>query len=396
MPESYSIIPDDRRVETETDITKIKAAVLVHLFYMDQVEWSKKYLEGIPSCIDIVIFSSKEDILDQFQDDRYKKIKKENRGRDISTLLVAARRVIFRYQFICFVHDKKEKNPDDKDYVDLWRKNMWDNMLQSSTYVSNILSTFEGDCSIGLMVPLPPHQGDKGAWLKGDWGGTYELVRNLADEIGLSADICYEVPPITYSTVFWARTDVLRKLFSKEWVYTDFPDEPMRDYGEINHAVERILQYVADDAGCTTKIILSSAFASELICQLKEEMNRLWGGMRNVFGIRNYGDIGSYTRRAKKMKQYQETHPDLYLYGAGKAGRDCLRMCTILGIVPVGILVTDMDGTPEDMEGIQILPVSDFKVSVGTGVIITVYETDYQSEIKKRLDRIGFHDYITF
>lgn len=396
MLESYCIIPDGRRMETEADITKVRAAVLVHLFYMDQVKWSKKYLEGIPSCIDIIILSSKEDILDQFQDDRYKKIKKENRGRDISALLVAARGVIFQYEYICFVHDKKEKNLVDKEYVDLWRKNMWGNMLQSSVYVSNILSTFEGDSRIGLMVPLPPHQGDKGVWLKGDWGGTYELVRNLAEGIGLSADIHYEAPPITYSTVFWARTDVLRKLFSKEWEYTDFPDEPMRDYGEINHAVERILQYMADDAGYMTKITLSATFASELICQLKEEMNRLWGGMRNAFGIRNYGDIGEYTQRAEKIKQYQETHPDLYLYGAGSAGRDCLKMCAMLGIVPDGILVTDSKDVHEDMEGIRILPVSDLDISNGTGIIITVYDIDYQDEIKKRLDNIGFCEYIVY
>lgn len=396
MPGSYSIIPDDRKMETEVDISSVRTAVLVHLFYEDQVEWSKKYLEELPDCIDIIIFSSKDDILDQFQDDRYRRIRKENRGRDISALLVAARAVIFHYQYICFVHDKREKNPDDKEYVDLWRKSMWDNTLRSSVYVSNILDMFESEGRIGLMVPPPPHQGDRGVWLKGDWGGTFELVRNLANEIGLSADIRYETPPITYSTVFWARTKVLRKLFSKEWSYTDFPDEPMRDYGEINHAVERILQYVATDAGYETKILFSVASASEFILQLRSEMKGLWGRIQDCFGIRNYWDFDNYLQRTEKIKYFAACHSKLYLYGAGMAGRDCMRMCAVQGIVPKGILVTDVEDAYGDMDGTRILPVSELDLSEGTGIIITVYEADYQNEIKKRLDDMGFCEYITY
>ncbi|MDE5699947.1 MAG: rhamnan synthesis F family protein [Lachnospiraceae bacterium] len=396
MSESYSIIPDDRRVETESDISAVRAAVLVHLFYEEQVEYSKRYLERLPDSIDIIIFSSKENVLGQFQEDRYIRIKKENRGRDISALLVAAAAIVFEYQYICFIHDKKEKCKAHKEYVELWRKNMWDNMLQSPAYVYNVLAAFENDSRIGLMVPVPPHQGDKGVWLKGDWGGTFDLVRNLADEIGLSADIRYDAPPVTYSTVFWARTEMLRKLYSKEWAYTDFPDEPMKDYGEINHAVERILQYVADDAGYETRIILSAAFASGFVLQLKEEMNRIWDGIRSVFGIRDYKDLSEYGQRAEKMKAFSKRHPDLYLYGAGSAGRDCIRMCALLDIVPAGVLVTEMEEDVADMEGIPILPVSDLKVSKETGVVITVYETVYQDEIRERLDKTVFCEYMVY
>ena len=83
MAESYRIIPDSRRVETEVDIRKVRAAVLAHLFYEDQVEYSKRYLDRLPDGIDCIILSAKEEILAQFPSDRYIKIKKENRGRDI-------------------------------------------------------------------------------------------------------------------------------------------------------------------------------------------------------------------------------------------------------------------------------------------------------------------------
>ena len=116
--EIYKIIPDDKKVKTKTTAGIVKAAVLVHLFYEEQVEYSQKYLEKLPDNVDIVIISSKETILDRFQDDRYMKIKKENRGRDISALLIAARSVVFRYKYVCFLHDKKEKNPKDRSVAE--------------------------------------------------------------------------------------------------------------------------------------------------------------------------------------------------------------------------------------------------------------------------------------
>ena len=392
----YRIIPDSRRVETEVDIRKVRAAVLAHLFYEDQVEYSKRYLDRLPDGIDCIILSAKEEILAQFPYDRYIKIKKENKGRDISALLVAAREAIFQYQYICFVHDKREKSPDDREFVELWRKNLWDNMLQSPEYVANLIDIFERESRIGLLVPLPPHQGDNGVWLKGNWGGTFGLVRNLAKLLGLAVEICYDAPPVTYSTVFWARTKILRKLYSREWTYSDFPDEPMRDYGELNHAVERILQYVAEDAGYDTTVALSSTFAAAFILQLKEEADRMWERAGSVFGIRNYRDIDVYGQRAETIRQFQKAHPDLYLYGAGSAGKDCLRMCTLLGIVPAGILVTDRKDAPDEIEGIRILSVSELEISDRTGILITVYETDYQNAIISSLDRMGFYAYIVY
>ena len=84
------------------------------------------------------------------------------------------------------------------------------------------------------------------------------------------------------------------------------------------------------------------------------------------------------------------------MYGAGSAGKDCLRMCTLLGIVPAGILVTDRKDAPDEIEGIRILSVSELEISDRTGILITVYETDYQNAIISSLDRMGFYAYIVY
>lgn len=394
--EEYSIIPDHKRVQSNINTKTIRAAVIAHLFYEEQVDYCQKYLRRVPESIDIVILSSREEILDRFQDGRYIKIKKENRGRDISALLVAAKSIVSQYEYICFVHDKKEKNSSDKEYVDAWRRNMWDNMLQSSEYMYNIVDLFETDSQLGMLVPFPPHRGDKSAWLKGEWGNTFEQTRNLAKELALLPYVNYENPPFTYSTVFWAKTAALQKLLTKEWKYTDFPDEPMRDYGEINHAIERILQYVVEDAGYKSQIVLSATFASSLMLQLKEELNRIWDWCGSLFGVKNYDEMDHYSLRLEKVKQFKRKHSEIYLYGAGKAGTDCMKMCSTLDIRPAGVLVTDMKKASIAVKEIQVSSIAEFLATEGSGIIITVYNDIYREEMKKELESRGIYEYMVF
>ena len=225
--ELYRVISDNKKMETELKIENLKIAILVNLYYEDQVSFCRAYLERIPVYIDIFIISSKDEILHEFREERYQKVKKENRGRDISALLIAAKDVIFRYQYVCFVHDKREREPDIKEYVNLWRRNLWDNMLQSDIYVYNLIGLLASDSKIGMFVPLPPHGKLSSVWLNGSWGDNYENMRNIADELNVNVDICREDYLISYSTVFWVKTQALHKLYLREWKYSDFPDEPM-------------------------------------------------------------------------------------------------------------------------------------------------------------------------
>lgn len=385
--ETYCIISDQKKVVSEINIEEIKAAVFVNLFYVEQIQIYQNYLEQVPDFIDIIIISSKEHILESFRGDRFITIRKENRGRDISALLVAAKRLIFHYEYVCFIHDKKEKRQEQKGYVDLWIKNLWGNMLQSKAYIYNVLDAFQ-DQKIGMFVPLPPYGRDNGAWLRGAWGENFENVKRLAEGLNISGDIYLEEPPVTYSTVFWARPDALKKLFSRDWKYTDFPKEPMRNDGEINHAIERIMQYAVEDAGYETKILLSTSFAASFIRQLHNEMNGLWNQLDAGFGISSYRGLDNYER----IKVFAEKHPELYLYGAGKRGKECLRLCQAFHIFPKGFIVTKIKPAYEE---IPVFAISDLTITENTGIIISV-NWDLQEEIKKELEKREFHEYILY
>lgn len=392
--ELYTIVSDDKQSVTERNIQEVKAAVLVHLYYEEQLDFYRTYLEKIPYFVDVIIISSKETILEHFVSDRFLKIKKENRGRDISALLVAAKDFVFQYEYICFIHDKKEKMPSTKAYVDLWRKNLWDNMLKSGIYIYNILEMFESDSEIGMLVPLPPHKRDAGRWLYASWGPNYQNTKKLAGELNIKADISKELPPFTYSTVFWGRTKILEKLYSKDWQYTDFPNEPMRNDGEINHAIERILQYLAEDAGYHVKIALSSSFARYFISLLHGEMIEVWDKMKDTFGIMTYQGLGQYNSRVKQVEKFSRLCSDIYLYGAGKVGRECLRICQSLDIRPKGIIVTKIeDAVDKEIEGVPLIPTCDVDLERNIGVIVSA-DSRWRSEIVAELEKRKFYRYL--
>lgn len=392
--ELYAVISDSKKAVTERKIERVKAAVLVHLYYEEQLEFYQAYLDKIPHYVDVIIISSKDTILESFASNRVRKIKKENRGRDISALLVAAKDIVFQYEYICFIHDKREKIPSQKAYVDLWRRNIWDNMLQSDIYIYNVLEMFESDREIGMLVPLPPHKGDVGRWLNASWGPNYQNTQALADELSITADISKESPPFTYSTVFWGRTNVLEKLFLKDWQYADFPDEPMRNDGEINHAIERILQYLAEDAGYQVKIALSSSFAGYFISLLHGEMNELWDGMGEAFGIRTYRGLSNYNSRIKRIERFSKECSGIYLYGAGKVGRECLEICRSLNLLPKGFIVTKIeDMADQEIDGIPVMSVCDVKLEQNAGVIVST-ESRWQMEIVGELEKRKFYHYL--
>ena len=70
-----------------------KVAVVINLYYYNDIDGYYRYISNIPDGIDIYIFSSDEKILKKILNDTNKKnitfSLKDNRGRDLSALLVA-------------------------------------------------------------------------------------------------------------------------------------------------------------------------------------------------------------------------------------------------------------------------------------------------------------------
>ena len=98
-----------------TELKKGESAVIAHLVYDDMFERYGHYLKNIPAETDIIITTNtpeKEARLKELYGDIASVRLVTNRGRDMSALLVGCRDILMKYEFLCFVHDKKSSQKE--------------------------------------------------------------------------------------------------------------------------------------------------------------------------------------------------------------------------------------------------------------------------------------------
>lgn len=229
-----------------------KIALVFHLYFLDLIEISKKYISNMPSYSDIYITTNSKEkkmaIEKAFSDLHFKKIKVitiQNRGRDVSALLVGAKDFIFDYDIVCFAHDKKTTQIKPYAVGDGFAYKCLENVLGSAEYVENIISTFEVNRKMGLLTPPPPNHSSFFQTFHSTWANNYNNTYNLIQELNLDVPIHWSKEPIApCGTMFWFRPKAMKILFDKDWKYEDFPTEPNDFDGTLLHAIERIYPYV--------------------------------------------------------------------------------------------------------------------------------------------------------
>lgn len=394
--ELLNIVSDQfTEYETTTETMRL-SAVAVNLYYSDTVRSYLEYFVRVPQEIDLYIVSSNETVISIARDFAARRanvtiLRKKNQGRDISALLVALRERLTQYRYICFIHDKKPNHEYLRKDIEFWIYNLWDNTLKSETYIKNILGILDKQ-EIGLLVPPSPIGDYKDDWYANAWFQNLENVKKLAERMELNADIVYDKPPIALGTVFWANTKALRKLFDIRWDYGDFPDEPMPIDGTISHAIERILPYVAQDAGYGTGVVMTKEYAEKLLLKTQKMMEESFQALWERFRIRNVCQLTHYAAQEKAAEEIFATCGNVYLYGAGDYGRRFLTLLKSWGYEPEGFVVSDGNRTDQFVEGYRVYELKEIRSRENSGFIIC---TNYnlQDEIENSLIEKGFHRY---
>lgn len=387
----------DKFVEHEVSPETIKSSIVtVNLYYPDTVGRYLEYLAGIPQEMDIVIVSSNKAVIDIVKDFAIRRthvtvLKKENRGRDISALLVTLRERLMQYRYICFIHDKKPNYDHLKDDIEFWAYNLWENTLKSESYIKNILWLLEKN-ELGLLVPPSPIGDHMNDWYVNAWYHNLEHVKKLAQRMKLNTDIVYGKSPIALGTVFWANTKALKKIFDMKWDYGDFPDEPMPIDGTISHAIERILPYVAQDAGFDTGVIMTRKYAQKLLLKTQKMMEESFRVLWDRFQIRNVYQLTHYAEQEKAAMDIFLRSRFVYLYGAGNYGRQFLKILKSWGYEPEGFVVSDGRRKELSVDGYPVYEIGEINPKDSCGFIIC---TDYnlQGEIESSLAARGFERY---
>lgn len=373
-------------------------AIVVNLYYTEKVKYYSKYLNKISEDITLYIFSSREDTLLEAKRYLLHKntiyLKKENRGRDLSTFLVAFHPYLDKYNMICFIHDKKEHTPWVKQDVDKWNENLWGNMIASASYIRNVLNVFEAHPELGMLFPPEPIGEYRSAWFRASWMKNFDNCKELAQRMKLSADISMEKPPIALGSVFWARKDVLAKLFHMNWKYEDFPDEPMPDDSTISHAVERIFGYIAQDAGYEAGTVMTEQYASWLLLFVQDHFRHMFSELSNRMEIDNLRQFDALRGQKERSIKYIKAHDTVFLYGAGKYGKVLLKLLREEKMEPTGFLVTKRTEGQDSIDGLKVYEITDPDLkNPGVGIILTVFYP-LQEEMLRELKERGVCDYM--
>lgn len=381
------IIPLQQKIETDIHPFETnKVLVVMHLHYIDTIENYFTYIKAIPKRVDLIITVSDGNVREALEKipgcpkGRYKIVEKENRGRDISAFLVACREEILRYDYVCFLHDKKEKDKVLREDIRKWVMGLWDNMAGSDIYIHNIMDLFHRNPRLGLLVPPFPISDRLAFFYTDHWEKNFELTKKLAEKMNLNTEIDAEKPPLALGTVFWAKVPALRKLFEIEWTYKDFDEEPLKDDGTISHAIERILPFVAQDAGYDTGWVMTDKYAGEQSMYMQNVLKKSFLKLKKYLDIWYIAELDGYEERLEQLLGFVNRYERFYIYGAGILGKKYYRLLKRMKKKPEAFLVSDKGQNEGEIEGIPVRELSEAEIDERTGIVIGMSER-YQQEV---------------
>lgn len=375
--------------------SRSKAAVFANLYYEDEVDECCQYLKEIPQYIDVYIFSSKKEVLEHVRQNMYERaskaclklIYKENRGRDISALLVAGRKYALNYDYICFVHDKKSSQYDQPMWSKSFFYNIWENTLKSRNYIESIIDLFEKNKEMGVLAIPEPIHGCYFSYLGREWGRNFDNTEKLCTELNIKCKLEHNKSPITLGTAFWCRTDAIRDVLEHNFRYSDFPSEPMQQDGTISHALERIWGYAAQSRGYYTGTVMNNEYASMRMSAVQALM------IESVTLLRKYRkcELPSDVLNPfeERLREYCEKYSTVFIYGAGDIGRKCAEWFEKQGIKYAGFIVSEGEN-----RGDNIYKLSEVSLQENTGVVVAVSKK-YEQEIVENLEHVNYNRYFT-
>lgn len=395
----YFLLPEDVLVGGFLVCENVNAAVIVCLYYEESVYQYLSYVDNIPFSFHIYIVSSNKNLYEiirtyicQNRNRKITLIKSKNRGRDISALLVASREIILNYEYICFTHDKKTKEWYPDNDFELWIENLWGNSLGSENYIKNVVNLLEKNKELGVLVPPEPIGSYINGWHINAWGNNYDLAQELVQSLDINCNLDVNKSPITLGTVFWAKSEAIKKIFEKKWNYTDFDEEPLKEDGTLSHAIERIIGYIAQDAGYDTGTIMTLSYATKLLRYTQKKFSPICQRCEKKYG---FSDIEKFLIQKDKIYDFCNRNNQIFLYGAGNVGKKCLNMLREGGYKPMGYVVSDMKQNSMQMGDLPIKMLEDIDNIESVGLIITVGKK-LQIEIENILIGKGIRNYIKY
>ena len=278
--------------DSEPAETKLTTAAVIHVYDVSMLPEITAYCRSLPPDADLYISTTspekKAEVEKAFSalGRKTEVVVGENRGRDISGMLVLFREKIKKYDLVCVTHDKQTSHLKPLTVGRGFAYAGYQNILSSGEYVNGIIRCFEEDPRLGLLEAPLSYHADFGSQPGNEWGQNFEKTRKLAQELGLRCPMDRDHPPCApYGSNFWFRVKALRPLLDRKWVYGDFPEEPLKALdGTIMHAIERIYPYCAQSEGYYSSVVMTETYAGLDLATLYTYADG-WAGMMAEKGI---------------------------------------------------------------------------------------------------------------
>ncbi len=250
-------------------IRERKIALVMHLYFLDLLEDSLKWASSMPEEADVYITTNTEEKKNEIEQVferlkcRHLEVRViENRGRDVSSLLVGVKDVIEEYDYVCFVHDKKTAQLKPGSVGEGFAYKCFHNTLDNAIFVKNVIGLFENNPNLGILSPPAPNHGDFYPTLGHEWSTNFKNTEELAKKLGITVPMDEKKEHLApLGTMFWFRPKAMKPLYDYNWDYKDFPPEPNSTDGSLLHAVERIYPYAVQHAGFYPGMVMADRYA---------------------------------------------------------------------------------------------------------------------------------------
>jgi hypothetical protein len=189
------------------------------------------------------------------------RVAESNRGRDISAFLIGCRDVLEDPSIDLVVKLHSKRSPQvggmaGRSFAAL----LLDNLLPGSDHGARLVDLFANDPRLGIVFPPMIH-----AWyptLGRAWFTNRPAAEVLAARLGITTPLDDASPIAPYGSMFAARPDALRPLFTGGIDWNEFPDEGEYMDGSLAHVLERLFVPAALTRGYSFRTVLSARWAA--------------------------------------------------------------------------------------------------------------------------------------
>ena len=220
-----------------------RIGIHLHLFYSDLAKEFSLYLQNMPFRYDLFISVPNEDSKNIALKVYYGlphlgKLQVEvvpNRGRDMAPMFCTFGDKLMEYDIIAHIQSKKSLY--NQGGTAGWREYLMGSLFGSSDRIKRIMTLLARNGQIGLVYPqtFPKVPYAAHTWLANRPLGR-AWCRRLSD-----ANIPNGYFDFPAGSMFWARSQAMRPLFSAQMRLEDFPPENGQNDGTLAHCLERLL-----------------------------------------------------------------------------------------------------------------------------------------------------------